>query len=63
VSGDYYDYIPIDDHTIQVVIAMLPQGVPAALLMSATAARSTGGQGKRNMLEVVDRLTTGSFRI
>src|SRR5258708_12786921 len=39
VSGDYYDYIPIDAHTIHIVIADVSgKGVPAPLLMSATAA-------------------------
>src|ERR1700731_3667329 len=37
VGGDYYDYIPIDDHTIQVVIAdVAGKGVPAALFISGT---------------------------
>jgi phosphoserine phosphatase RsbU/P len=39
VGGDYYDYIPIDAHTIQLVVADIAgKGVSAALLMSATAA-------------------------
>jgi sigma-B regulation protein RsbU (phosphoserine phosphatase) len=61
VSGDYYDYRAIDEHTIQVVIADVSgKGVPAALLMSATAAavRLEAGE-KRDMLEVVNRLNRG----
>src|SRR3989442_3000041 len=39
VGGDYYDYFPIDAHTSQIIIADVSgKGVPAALLMSATAA-------------------------
>jgi sigma-B regulation protein RsbU (phosphoserine phosphatase) len=61
VSGDYYDYRSIDEHTIQVVIAdVAGKGVPAALLMSATAAAvQLEAREKRDMLEVVNRLNTG----
>jgi serine phosphatase RsbU (regulator of sigma subunit) len=61
VSGDYYDYIPVDAHTIQVVIADVSgKGVPAALLMSATAAAvQLEANHDRNMLEVVGRLNAG----
>ena len=61
VSGDYYDYIPIDAHTIQFVIAdVAGKGVPAALLMSATAATmQLEANHDRNMLEMVERLNTG----
>src|SRR5580700_5416442 len=61
VGGDYYDHIPIDAHTIQVVIAdVAGKGVPAALLMSATAAAMRlEANHDRNMLEQVERLNTG----
>ncbi|HWO31203.1 MAG TPA: PP2C family protein-serine/threonine phosphatase, partial [Candidatus Acidoferrum sp.] len=65
VSGDYYDYIPIDAHTTQIIIAdVAGKGVPAALLMSATAAamRFEGNRG-RNMLEQVERLNTGMHSV
>src|SRR5713226_5345803 len=60
VGGDYYDYIPIDAHTIQVVIADVSgKGVSAALLMSATAAAMRlEANHDRNMLEQVERLNT-----
>jgi sigma-B regulation protein RsbU (phosphoserine phosphatase) len=60
VSGDYYDYIPIDEHTIQLVVAdVAGKGVPAALLMSATAAvMQLEANHNRNMLELVARLNT-----
>jgi serine phosphatase RsbU (regulator of sigma subunit) len=60
VSGDYYDYIPIDEHTIQLVVAdVAGKGVPAALLMSATAAvMQLEANRDRNMLELVARLNT-----
>jgi sigma-B regulation protein RsbU (phosphoserine phosphatase) len=60
VGGDYYDYIPINAHTIQMVIADVSgKGVPAALLMSATAAAmQLEANHDRNMLEMVGRLNT-----
>src|SRR5712692_3449984 len=60
VGGDYYDYIPIDAHTIQVVIAdVAGKGVPAALLMAATAAAMRLEANRdRNILQQVERLNT-----
>ncbi len=60
VGGDYYDYIPIDAHTTQVIIAdVAGKGVPAALLMSATAAAMRLEANRdRNMLQQVERLNT-----
>jgi sigma-B regulation protein RsbU (phosphoserine phosphatase) len=61
VGGDYYDYFPIDAHTTQIIIADVSgKGVPAALLMSATAAAMRlEANHDRNMLEQVERLNTG----
>jgi sigma-B regulation protein RsbU (phosphoserine phosphatase) len=58
VGGDYYDYIPIDAHTTQIVIAdVAGKGVSAALLMSATAAAMRLEANRdRNMLQQVERL-------
>ena len=40
LSGEYYEYIPINDQKIQIVIAdVAGKGIPAALMMSATAER------------------------
>ncbi len=60
VGGDYYDYFPIDAHTTQVIIADVSgKGVPAALLMSATAAAlRLEANRDRNMLQQVQRLNT-----
>ena len=60
VGGDYYDYIPINANTIQIVIGDVSgKGVSAALLMSATAAAMRMEAGRdRNMLQQVERLNT-----
>jgi sigma-B regulation protein RsbU (phosphoserine phosphatase) len=61
VGGDYYDYFPVDARTTQIVVAdVAGKGVPAALLMSATAAAMRfGANHDQNMLEQVQRLNTG----
>jgi len=58
VAGDYYDYFPVDAQTTQIVIADVSgKGVPAALLMSATAASMRLEANRdRNMLDLVGRL-------
>jgi len=60
VGGDYYDYLSVDAHTMQIVIAdVAGKGVPAALLMSATAAAlRLEANHDRNMLKQVERLNT-----
>ncbi|MGC1414386.1 MAG: PP2C family protein-serine/threonine phosphatase [Candidatus Acidiferrum sp.] len=60
VGGDYFDYFPIDAHTTQIVIADVSgKGVPAALLMSATAAAlRLEANRDRNMLAQLKTLNT-----
>jgi sigma-B regulation protein RsbU (phosphoserine phosphatase) len=61
VGGDYYNYIPINEHTIEMVIAdVAGKGVPAALLMSAAAAAVQFEVNQvRDMGEIVGRLNSG----
>jgi serine phosphatase RsbU (regulator of sigma subunit) len=61
VGGDYYDHFSIDAHTTQVIIAdVAGKGIPAALLMAATAAAMRlEANHDRSMLEQVERLNTG----
>jgi sigma-B regulation protein RsbU (phosphoserine phosphatase) len=65
VGGDYYDYFPIAAHTTQIIIAdVAGKGVPAALLMSATAAAMRlEANHDRNMLEQVKRLNKGILSV
>ena len=65
VSGDYFDCMPVNDHTLQLVIAdVAGKGVPAALLMAATAAAvQLETREKRDMLEVVNRLNASLYSL
>jgi serine phosphatase RsbU (regulator of sigma subunit) len=60
VGGDYYQYFSLDAHTTQVIIADVSgKGVPAALLMSATAAAlRLEANRDRNLMQQVERLNT-----
>jgi sigma-B regulation protein RsbU (phosphoserine phosphatase) len=60
VAGDYYDYFPLDAHTTQIIIAdVAGKGIPATLLMSATAAALRfEANHDRSMLQQVGRLNT-----
>jgi len=58
LSGDYYGYIPIDHQKLEIVVADVSgKGVPASLLMSATAAAiEIGANAGRTMPDIVNRL-------
>lgn len=60
VGGDYYDYFPADAGITQIIVAdVAGKGVPAALLMSATAAAlRLEADRDRDMLAQVQRLNT-----
>ena len=61
VGGDYYDYIPINDHALQMVVAdVAGKGVSAALLMSAAAAATQLEiTEERDISDIVARLNAG----
>ena len=61
VGGDYYDYIPVNDHSIQMVVAdVAGKGVSAALLMSAAAAATQFEINEvRDIADIVGRLNLG----
>jgi sigma-B regulation protein RsbU (phosphoserine phosphatase) len=65
VGGDYYDYISISAHILQMVIADVSgKGVPAALLMSATAAvMRLEANRDRNILELAGQLNAGIYSV
>ena len=61
VGGDFYGYIPVDAHRMQVVVADVSgKGVSAALLMSATAAalQFQSNQGP-DVQQTIARLNSG----
>jgi phosphoserine phosphatase RsbU/P len=67
VSGDYYDYIPIDEQHLGVVIGDVSgKGIPASLLMAMcrTALRvvAPGNLSPRNALSVANRLLFPDIR-
>jgi len=61
VGGDYYDYIPVNGHAIQMVVAdVAGKGVSAALLMSAAAAATQLEINEvRDISDIVTRLNAG----
>jgi len=61
VGGDYYDYMPMNDHAIQMVVAdVAGKGVSAALLMSAAAAAMQLQINEAHDIEnIIGHLNTG----
>ncbi len=60
VSGDYFDYIRVDDHRLGVAIADVSgKGVPASLIMaicrSVLRSQATGNESPAAVLEAVNR--------
>jgi sigma-B regulation protein RsbU (phosphoserine phosphatase) len=61
VGGDFYDFLPITDNEVAIVIAdVIGKGFPAAIMMSlfrgALRAYSHGGQIRHGMLDIIGKL-------